>query len=304
MHTKIEKFVTLNNRDNPAIEICFTTKPYEKWDELKKMLAKFDHSWTFRGQKSSKWSLQTSLETWKENNKDSLQSVYKIGNLLEHVEEVLLEEFKRGANNYFLSACQKPENTLEWLALMQHYGCPTRLLDFTYSPYVAAFFAFNDCYKDNATIWCFNADWCKYMAVKKYNEAFRNKIEQGQSKKITVCDDFGNEETFQNLWKNPKNLKMIFPVIPRHSNERLGIQQGLFLCMGSSQKFKSNIDGMRTDGEEHYFDYVLKIVISSKVRKEAIKDLNTMNINYASLFPGLEGYAKSLKNKIWIEERG
>ena len=37
-----------------------------------------------------------------------------------------------------------PANRLEWLALMQHYGTPTRLLDFTRSPYVACYFALEE----------------------------------------------------------------------------------------------------------------------------------------------------------------
>ena len=55
-------------------------------------------------------------------------------------EERILRIFKRKAH-HFLSAGPLPDDDFEWLALMQHHGAPTRLLDFTWSPYVAAFFA-------------------------------------------------------------------------------------------------------------------------------------------------------------------
>ncbi|MBU4304749.1 MAG: FRG domain-containing protein [Candidatus Omnitrophica bacterium] len=293
-------FIVIEDRDAAAVnEIGVTTKPYASWNEIKKMLAKFDRGWIFRCQRYADWSLQTSLETWKKNNWGTKD---RTGNLiLEQIEEgILLKEFKREANNYFSSSCQKPGNTLEWLALMQHYGCPTRLLDFTYSPYVAAFFAFDECYNKNGAIWCVNADWCKERSVQKYNKEFHKEIKEGKKEEITILADFGKEETFQDFWKNPKALSMVFPVNPAHANERLAIQQGVFLCTGSSQSFKGNIDAM-SEGENHYLKYILKIVVSSEARKEAIVDLNRMNINNATLFPGLEGYAKSLKDKFWIE---
>src|SRR5688500_15576641 len=55
-------------------------------------------------------------------------------------EERILRIFRRKAHN-FLAQVPAPDDDFEWLALMQHNGAPTRLLDLTWSPYVAAFFA-------------------------------------------------------------------------------------------------------------------------------------------------------------------
>ena len=60
--------------------------------------------------------------------------------LWEEQEERTLRIFKRKAH-HFLDRTPAEEEEFEWLALMQHHGAPTRLLDFTWSPYVAAFFA-------------------------------------------------------------------------------------------------------------------------------------------------------------------
>src|SRR5438093_2893211 len=63
------------------------------------------------------------------------------------MKEQLYENF--GGTRTATSRMFRRIRTLEWLALMQHYGAPTRLLDFTYSFWIALFFAFeeaeNDC---------------------------------------------------------------------------------------------------------------------------------------------------------------
>src|SRR5216684_3693164 len=55
----------------------------------------------------------------------------------------------------FLAHVPDDADSFHWLALMQHHGAPTRLLDFTWSPYVAAFFALERATSD-AAIWAIN----------------------------------------------------------------------------------------------------------------------------------------------------
>src|SRR5947199_119509 len=90
-------------------------------------------SWIFRGQRDSTWHLQPSLE----------RTIGRFGLGLaqgSRLEGGLLRRFQRHAQHY-LPEVPDDRNFMEWLALMQHYGAPTRLLDWTHSFFVAAFFA-------------------------------------------------------------------------------------------------------------------------------------------------------------------
>lgn len=89
-------------------------------------------SWLFRGHKDSKYRLEPSVERAADGKSISWSAL----------ELMILEEFKSKARTYIRPAeLPSSDDTLGWLALMQHYGIPTRLLDFTYSPYVALYFA-------------------------------------------------------------------------------------------------------------------------------------------------------------------
>lgn len=86
-------------------------------------------AWIFRGDADSSYNLQPGIER------------AAIGSLEWPGLEVLVSaEFKRRARAH-TEAHLIPDDELTWLALMQHYTIPTRLLDFTYSPYVALYFA-------------------------------------------------------------------------------------------------------------------------------------------------------------------
>ena len=88
------------------------------WDEAKNALTSFSDDWIFRGHGSDEWALDTSLERHRFHVPSDV------------AEGRMLTEFQRRAHQ-FLSDNETPRHTLEWLGLMQHYGAPTRLLDWT-----------------------------------------------------------------------------------------------------------------------------------------------------------------------------
>ena len=66
----------------------------------------------------------------------------------------ILRVFKRKAHQ-FLTQPPEPLDDFQWLGLMQHHGAPTLLIDFTWSPYVAAFFALERTLNDGV-VWAMN----------------------------------------------------------------------------------------------------------------------------------------------------
>jgi len=93
--------------------------------------------WVFRGLVHSEYDLESSLER-------ESKAVYRRWEVLE---ELTLPEFMARARSH-LRASLIPTDLLTWLAEMQHSGAPTRLVDFTYSPFVALYFAIRSGYHD------------------------------------------------------------------------------------------------------------------------------------------------------------
>ena len=152
---------------------------------------------------------------------------------------------------------------------MQHYGTPTRLLDVTFSPYVAAFFALETG----------NEDCCIY-AIRHVN--------------FTEADEkhFGGTEYKKLIFSDKKDIKpFFFPYEPEMKNERLVAQQGAFLV--SSTNYSSYDDIIK-----RYFidsNSAIKYVLKKTMRLDALKKLRIMNISTATLFPGIDGFARSLR---------
>jgi hypothetical protein len=121
-----------------------------RWEDLVRAFENFE-GWIFRGHCSANWSLQSTLERRAPATHSRVFTEYD-----------LVRGFRRRAHNY-LGVHQLPTKSGEWLALMQHFGAPTRLVDFTRSPFVAAYFAFEDLPPDgcnDCVILAMSPAWC------------------------------------------------------------------------------------------------------------------------------------------------
>jgi hypothetical protein len=230
------------------------------WREL---LDLFDsgtyRSWAFRGQPDASWPLETPLARY----------LRRSGVRPEHwaaQEGRILRIFRRKAHLH-LRVTPDERDSFEWLALMQHHGAPTRLLDFTWSPFVAAFYALaNPAYDVDAAIWAI-----KPAALHDHNEKYGPWV-------------FGNYEKYFLPGKN----QTVVVGEPHRMNQRLIAHSGTFAIPG---RLDVSVDAIMSALAPAA---ITKIILPSAMRREAMSALYTMNITDATLFPDLDGLARSL----------
>jgi FRG domain len=238
-----------------------------------------EEGWIFRGQKDSEWGLRTSLErACKGFGRPLAEARY--------IEKRLLREFRRKYHHY---AWHLPEtdDSLEWLSLMQHYGAPTRLLDFTYSIYVATYFALENAEGEEdkkCAVWAINGDW----AVRESGDLFKKGSVQRTFLRAQITEK--SAKAFNRTFMGRTSKPLACPMNPFRLNERLTIQKGVFMCPGDvTQPFESNLCSLPNWDKKQN---VVKLHISQNRRREFLDSLSDMNISRATLFPGLDGFAQ------------
>lgn len=251
----------------------YTTVRLEGWEEFKRYIGQFSENWAFRGQANAAWGLNNAIE------RTDFISFHK------RMEAEFVAEFQRGARNY-LSRDEIPEHLIEWLALMQHHGAPTRLLDLTKSPFIAAYFAYEQAIlqKDEyVAIWGINIHYLRSRAVAELVEEFEEALEQS--------NNLINESLFEKIfYSNDRSL--VFPVEPFRMNRRYSLQQSIFVSTGTSDEpFMEQLMFLGAGLPQS----VVKIELPAWIQKEVMRDLQKMNLHRASLFPDLDGYALSLR---------
>jgi hypothetical protein len=241
--------------------------------------------WIFRGQGSNEWPLQSSLDREIERFEIPRQNAGQL-------ERGLLRKFRRQCHHYITDLPQQ-EDYLEWMALLQHHGAPTRLLDWSYSFFAALFFAIKAPDHSSCAVWAINTEWLKTpseAALQGYPEELL--CWQGDQAILRV-------DTFKRLFMRATPIPIVGAVTPQRLNPRLVIQQGTFLCPGDVTKsFTDNLTSLLSYAEPAAAkaNFVkLTIQADMETRKQILLRLQHMNMNNATLFPGLDGFARSLK---------
>jgi FRG domain len=208
-------------------------------------------------------------------------------------ERRLLREFKRHLHRY-TSDLPDDNDDLRWFALMQHHGAPTRLLDFTYSFFVGLFFAIEAAKSsDRCALWAINHDWL-------WNNAKAGLPEE--KLKVLISSGGKDPEVIRDLFNTPRGL--LIPVNPFKLDERLAVQQGVFVAsLDITQTFMTILASL--DRRENYENNVRKVdlICSDLLLKNTLWELQRMNITRLSLFPGINGLAQSLENLIVMPQR-
>jgi hypothetical protein len=219
-------------------------------------------NWAFRGERDERWPLYSSLSRYLRNAKvDPLAWPEQEGRIL--------RIFKRKAHQ-FLDKPPDPTDDFQWLALMQHHGAPTRLLDFTWSPYVAAFFALERTLADGV-VWAMNPA----------------AIDSSRADKPVRMDP-RVQGNFNRYFLKGKN-HLIWMGEPHTMNRRLIAQSGTFAVPGV---LDVPIEEILSDRDQE--NILAKFVLANAVREVGMRELYRMNITFSTLFPDLDGLAKSM----------
>lgn len=243
-------------------------------------------NWLFRGQREKSWSLKTSLE----------RTVLRFGHPLTQaptIEKGLFRRFVRQSHHYTLNVPNR-DNIIEWMALMQHYGAPTRLQDWTQSFYVALYFAIENA-DSAAAVWALDR--------RAVDSAVRKLLPTDTCKRC--IDENGyidSRQSFSEVFDLTPPIALVLPVDPFRLNERLVIQQGIFLCPGDvTVTFEENLAAALPNPPHNA---MLQFIIDDSVdfRRQILWTLQHSNMNSATLFPGLDGFARSLTTLVAFPE--
>jgi hypothetical protein len=232
--------------------------------------------WAFRGQADTGWALFSSLS--RRLLRDALsRAEWRLR------EERAIRIFRRKAHVY-LPDRSVLQDELRCLALMQHHGAPTRLLDFTKSPFVAAFFAVEQAAGD-AAVYALNTPWLWSAAPSHDAKLTRDEIDPRVQ---------GNFERYFADNRHP----MVWFGEPSEMDRRLVAQSGLLVMPGTLEMPLDEVLRSYRSAQP----LIEKVVLGRELRAEAMHALYRMNITQATLFPDLEGLARSIAyelEEIW-----
>lgn len=263
------------------------------WTDLERKLGELagpSDAWIFRGQRAE-WSLKTTIERIVYSGLPGL-TVTNFRELERHI----LNEFPRRARRYF-APNEAPADRLEWLSAMQHFGAPTRLLDFTYSPYVAAFFAFEERLDRDAgcrTVFALNRHALRNRAIEVAPE-LADVLPALDATSMSAPNHSKVDKQMRTLLERERLV--VFPVEPLYMRDRVAAQRGTFFCTGSTgpSTFDEVLFRMEPTAE---MVQRFRIPSDSTTRREGLDALRLMNITRATLFPDLEGYARSFRYEL------
>ena len=237
-------------------------------------LGRFRSDYAFRGMDDASYPLQTSIT--------------RLGGDVENLERHLLRNFRKYAQRTVV----EKDSLWYWLSVAKHHGLPTRLLDWTFSPFVAMHFATSDIerFGADAAIWA--VDYVK--AHELLPEKLKAGLAEEGSNTLTVdmlSGAFGSLGDLNRM--QPRNFLGFLE--PPSIDERIVNQYALLSFMADP---RTMVDLWLEEHPELW----RRIVIPAGLKWEIRDKLDQANVTERVLFPGLDGLSSWLKRHYMPKE--
>lgn len=222
----------------------------------------------YRGQASENWSL--------------IPGLYR-GSIVSAREREICRDFKLSAARHLRHI---PDNDIDWLFTMQHYGLPTRLLDWTESSLAALHFAVatelpND---EDAAVWTLDPTSLNEVALGVRSVPTSQSLDLGK----------------HILSHAPEaRVEAVFPcaVRPLRENERIDAQKGCFTLHGHWKDGLELIAEQLNSTKKCRKIRMTTIAINGSAKRGILRQLHSNGISHYSLFPDLEGLSRDISLK-------
>jgi hypothetical protein len=213
--------------------------------------------WFYRGHSDKSYELIPSL--FRVDRKQSWAN-------WDSIEEYIMRQFKAESRPYIKSV---PTDEIEWLTMAQHYGLPTRLLDWSTNPLIALYFAVENYKNDkDANVWLYG--------LSSTNNCWGEST--WLAKKINLSG---------NICENI--------VFPSHIDSRITNQSGCFTIHEIPERDQPFVP---LNENPRIFDTFIKITIDKDKKQDILNELYYVGIHRGFIYPGLEGLTSRLKFEI------
>ena len=251
-------------------------------DDLYKILNVLSDTqqYVFRGHASTTWDLVPSLHRTLAGVRNDGEKVLR--------ETSMIRTFRRHARSLLqYSEISYFDRILDGIVLMQHYRAPTRLLDWTVSPWVACYFAaFADPrWEDHdAAVWAFNRG-------QLYEHNYRHRGARGYAR-FRALEMADTPEKWAEAALEAGSYIGVFRY--QYANAQMTAQQSLFTISGQL-------------GDDHHLALgrslpqpwqTLKIIVPTGIKPMLRRRLQLMNVGALALFPTLDGVGHSVQEAL------
>lgn len=226
-------------------------------EALKKHAVADQPTW-YRGHSDATWKLTPSIS----RDKKTFAA-----------ENILTKRFKQNALRFLGS---RPATEWDWLFLMQHYGTPTRLLDWTESPLVGLYFAVNEekHHDKDGAIWC--------LLPKEMNHHAGHRPTNSMELPFIGVEQRLDEYLPAKILQEQSSFYQPMAAMCLRDSARIYAQLGVFTIIHREAVPVEEIGDAK---------HVWRIVIPKEKKRTLLEDLGYLSINQLTLFPELASVA-------------